>query len=103
MSVLVNFAIFPTDKGDSVSEFVSQVIKMISESGFAYKLNSMGTVVETNTMDEALDIISKSYKVLEPFSKRVYCTATFDIQKAKDNRLSGKIASIENRIGEVKK
>ncbi len=101
MSVLVNFAMFPTDKGDSVSEFVSQVIKMISECGFAYKLNSMGTVVETDTMDEALEIISKAYKVLEPFSKRVYCTATFDIQKAKANRLSGKIASIEEKIGKV--
>ena len=102
MSVLLNFAIFPTDKvGDSASPYVSKVIKMISESGISYKLNPMGTTIETETMDEALEIVNRSYKILEPDHNRVYCTITMDIRKGKSNRMEGKIQSIESKIGKV--
>jgi len=101
MSVLVEFAMFPTDKGDSVSPYVSRIIKMIKEHTESYKLTPMGTVFETNTMEEALDILNKAYKELEPDCKRVYSSVKFDIQKEKDNRLTSKVASIENKIGKV--
>jgi len=102
MSVLVNFAIFPTDSGTSVSKYVSKVIQMISESGYEYKLNPMGTSIETETMKEALKIIEDSYKIVDDH-ERVYCVANFDIQKDKSNRILSKIKSIEEKIGEVKK
>lgn len=103
MSVLANFAIFPTDKGTSVSKYVSQVIYMIKESGVDYKLTSMATIIETETFSEALEIINKAYEILEPHSERVYCTATFDIKKSKTGRINNKIKSIEDKIGEVNK
>lgn len=103
MSVLVNFAMFPTDKGDSVSKYVSQIIHMIRESGSSYKLTSMATIIETETLEEALDIINRAYKILEPHSNRVYSSITMDIQKNKSERISGKVKSIENKIGEVNK
>lgn len=103
MSVLLEFAMFPTDKGTSVSLYVSKIIEMIRESGHSYQLTAMGTIIETNTLEEALEIIGKAYKELEPFSDRVYSSVKFDIQKNKNNRLSGKIKSIEMKIGEVKK
>lgn len=103
MSVLLNFAMFPTDKGDSVSQYVSQVLKHIKESGVTYKLNPMGTSIETDTMEEALKIVQESYDILEPLSNRVYCAITIDAQKYKSNRIVSKIASIESKIGEVNK
>ncbi|MBK3517943.1 MTH1187 family thiamine-binding protein [Carboxylicivirga marina] len=103
MSVLLNFAMFPTDKGDSVSQYVSQIIKHIKESGVSYKLNPMGTTVETDTMEEALKIVQESYDILEPVSNRVYCSINIDAQKNKGERISSKIASIEAKIGDVNK
>jgi uncharacterized protein (TIGR00106 family) len=104
MSVLLEFAMFPTDKtGDSASESVSKVINMINKSGITYKLTAMGTIIETETVEEALDIVNRSYKVLEPFSKRVYSTITLDIRKGKSDRLNQKIDSIESKIGKVNK
>ena len=41
MSVLLEFAMFPTDKGDSVSKYVSKVIDMIKNSGLDYKLTAI--------------------------------------------------------------
>jgi uncharacterized protein YqgV (UPF0045/DUF77 family) len=46
MSVLFEFAMFPTDKGESVSKYVSKIIDMIDKSGVDYKLTPMGTVIE---------------------------------------------------------
>ncbi len=99
MSVLVEFAMFPTDKGESVSEYVSRIIKMIDESGIPYKLTPMGTVFETETVDEALKIIGEAYKQLEPDCNRVYSVVKFDIRKGRSNRLVQKIKSVESKLG----
>ena len=101
MSVLLEFAMFPTDKGESASPYVSRIIKAIRESGYPYKLTPMGTVIETTTMKEALSIIEQAYKQLEPDCDRIYSSLKFDIRKGKDNRLEGKIKSIEDKIGDV--
>lgn len=103
MSVMLSYAIFPTDKGSSVSEYVSNVIKMVSQCGFPYKLTPMSTIVETETMDEALEVINQSYKLLEPFCDRLYLSLTMDIKKGEMKRMEQKIHSIESKIGPVSK
>ena len=101
MSVLLEFAMFPTDKGASVSNYVSKVIDMIRLSGKSYKLTAMGTIVETETLPQALEIVNKAYQVLEPHADRVYSSIKLDIRKNTEDRLTKKIASIENKIGKV--
>lgn len=99
MSVLMNYAMFPTDKGSSVSEFVSKIVKMVSESGFDYKLTAMGTIVETETLEQALEIVKKSYNLLEKDTQRVYCSVNFDIQTNKPiGRMEGKVKSVEEKL-----
>ena len=107
MSVLLEFAMFPTSAdgrvGAGVSVSVSKIIDMIDQSGVAYQLTPMGTIIETDTMREALDIIEKAYEALAD-CERIYSSLKFDIRKGKSNRLKTKIASVEKRIGrEVKK
>jgi uncharacterized protein (TIGR00106 family) len=101
MSVLVEFAMFPTDKGESVSEYVSRIIKMFKESDINYQLTPMGTIYEVDTIEEATEIINKSYKLLEPDCNRVYTAIKMDIRKNKNNRMKQKIESIKNKIGDV--
>lgn len=101
MSVLMEFAMFPTDKSGSASEYVSRIIKLIKESGYDYQLTAMGTIIETSTIAEALALVEKSYQLLEPDSSRVYSAIKFDIRKGRVGGLKQKIQSIEKRIGEV--
>jgi len=101
MSVLVEFAMFPTDKGESVSEYVSRIIKMFKESNIPYELTPMGTVFEVDKIEEATEVINKAYKLLEPDCNRVYTTIKMDIRKGKKNRMKQKIESIKKKIGEV--
>lgn len=103
MSILLNFAMFPTDKGRSgVSEYVSKVLKMIADSGVSYKLNPMGTTIETTTMKEALDIVHRAYQILEPLSDRIYTTINIDARKGHKNAMESKIKSVEDKIGSLK-
>ena len=106
MSVLLEFSMFPTSEncrdGSSVSKQVSKIIGAIDKSGVLYQLTPMGTVVETDTMREALDIIELAYEQVSECD-RVYSSLKFDIRKGKNNRLTSKIESIEKHLGkEVK-
>lgn len=106
MSVLLSMAMFPIDKSEneSKSKEVSEIIKVIRESGVGYQLTSMATIIETDTLREALDLIEKCYNKLEEIGcKRVYSTLTFDIKTQNSNRIKSKIKSVEEHIGEVSK
>lgn len=102
MSVLLEFAMFPTDKEESVSPYVSQVIAMIRDSGANYQLTPMGTIIETDTLEEAMNMVQQAYAALDKAGcNRVYSSLKLDIRKGKDNRLSGKLDSVREKIGEV--
>ena len=100
MSVLLEFSMFPTSddcrSGASVSSQVSKIIDAIDKSGVNYKLTPMGTVVETETMREALDIIELAYDQLD--CERIYSCLKFDIRKNTKNRLKTKIDSVQKEL-----
>lgn len=94
----MEFAIFPTDKGISVSNDVSRVIKMIKNSGFPYQLTAMGTLVETPDVTKALNIVEKSAEILGENSDRIYSSIKLDIKKGAQNMLQNKVKSIEDKL-----
>ena len=103
MSVLIEFAMFPTDKGESVSKYVSRIIKYIDSQEYAYQLTPMGTIIETENIAEALKIIESCYDQLEPDCNRVYSSIKIDIRKGGKGRMRSKIQSIEDKIGNINK
>lgn len=102
MSVLLEFAMFPTSdecrNGSSVSHQVSKIIDMIDQTGLAYQLTPMGTIVECESVPEALRVVERAYEQLGK-CERVYSTIKLDIRKGKTDRLNGKIESVESKIG----
>jgi uncharacterized protein (TIGR00106 family) len=103
MSVLLEFSIFPLDRGESVSREVSQVIKMIRESGYDYQLTAMGTLIETEQVDQALAIVEKAADLLgRAGCNRIYTAIKMDIRVGQENRLEGKPRSIQAHIGKTK-
>ena len=99
MSVLMEFAIFPTDKGESVSAYVARVIRAIKESGHPYQLTAMGTIVETETMAEATELLNRAYAALAEDCNRVYATAKFDVRTGPMGRLEAKVRAVEEKLG----
>jgi len=93
--VLVEFSMFPTDKGESVSPYVSQIIDLIDKSGFTYQLTPMGTVLE-GTWEEVFGVITSCFKVLEPQSNRISSAIKVDFRKGDKSRMKSKIEKIES-------
>ena len=101
MSILLELTMFPADKGESVSRYVSEVIKVIKESGYPYVLTPMSTIIEFETFEEATELLNKCYKVLEPLSNRIYAVCKFDIRKGRSNRIKQKIESIKKYVNDL--
>jgi uncharacterized protein (TIGR00106 family) len=90
------------DQGAGVSAFVSPVIAMIRESGHDYRLSAMGTIVETETLPEALALIERAHIILDSLGcERIYATVKLDIRRGRSGRLQGKIDAVRQRIGEI--
>ena len=96
--VLAEFAMFPTDKGESVSEYVSQVIDTIDKSGITYQLTPMGTILEGG-WDEVMGVITQCFKVLEPQSSRISTAVKVDYRAGDKSRMTSKIDKIQSVLG----
>jgi uncharacterized protein (TIGR00106 family) len=102
MSILLEFSMFPLDRGESLSAEVSQLIELIRESGVDYRLTAMGTLIETERLDEALGLVARCGELLQQQgSRRIYSSLKLDIREGPAGRLQGKIESVEQHIGSV--
>lgn len=98
MAVLMDFAIFPTDKGAHVSHEVTLVVDYIKKSGFTFQLTAMGTLVETDTVAQALKLVEEATKILEPGCNRMYLTLKMDIKPGANQMLVEKVKSVERKL-----
>ena len=96
--VLLEFSMFPLDKGESVSQYVARSIDIIDRSGLAYQTHSMGTVLE-GEFDAALDVVRRCYEAMAADCARIECSIKFDARKGATGRLQGKVASVEAKLG----
>lgn len=98
MSTLLEFSMTPLDKGESVSIYVSRSLKIIDESGVPYRLNPMGTVLEGD-WNEVIGVVTKCFERMKQDCKRISIAMKIDHREGKENRLEGKIASVEKKVG----
>jgi uncharacterized protein (TIGR00106 family) len=98
MSVVIEFAIFPTDKGESKSRYVAKVIEMIKDSGVNYIFTPMGTIIETDSVKEGLDIVNRAYEILQADCNRIYSTIKIDYRAGYKNRLEQKVKSVKSKL-----
>lgn len=104
--MLVSLTMFPSAKSSkaaSSSEAVAKVISIIDRSGLPYKLGPMSTAIE-GSWDEVMAVVNKARLALRREYPRVYIVIQIDDRKGARKRLTGKIESVEKRLGrEVRK
>ena len=64
MSVLMQLSMFPTNTQGSKSKEVSEILKIIRDSGLNYQLTSMNTIVEAKTLNPDFAIGYSWYKLI---------------------------------------
>lgn len=101
MSVLLEFAMFPTDKGASVSHYVARMERVIRAHSYPCQLTAMGTLIETESIEEATALINECYGALAADCDRVYCTAAIDIRKGRQDCLHRKVEAVEEKLRQM--
>ncbi len=98
MSYILSLSMFPVDKGESLSGYVSKVSKIIDDSGLNYVITPMATIIESENIDSLLSIVRKGFEVLEENSNRVYANIAIDYRKSGLGRLEQKVKSLKSKI-----
>ena len=96
--VLLEFSMSPMDKGESVSNYVSRSLKIISESGVDYRRKVVYSLLE-GEWDEVMTVVKRCYETMRSDCKRITCSVKIDYREGKKGRLTSKIASVEDKLG----
>lgn len=99
MSYILSVSIFPVDKGgESLSRYVSKVSKVIDGSGLEYVITPMATMIESENIDDLLNIVKMGIEALKEDSNRVYANMAIDYRKSGLGRLKQKVESLKSKI-----
>jgi uncharacterized protein (TIGR00106 family) len=97
MSVIVEFSIFPMDKGESLSPYVARALKLIQDSGLPHELNPMGTCVEGEWKD-VMSLVDRCFQELQKDCNRINLSLKADYRKGPGGRLKTKIESVRAKL-----
>ena len=97
MSVIVDFSLFPLDKGESLSAYVARSIKIIEESGLPYDFRAMGTSIE-GEWDEVMAVVSRCFEAMRRDCRRISLSLKADYRKGPSGRLQRKVASVKEKL-----
>lgn len=101
--MLAEFSVVPIGKGESVSQYVAECVKVVDRSGLPYKLNPMGTVVEGD-YDAVMAVVRECHMRVMSMATRVITTVKVDDRKGATDMIDRKVRSVEEKVGkEVKK
>jgi uncharacterized protein (TIGR00106 family) len=97
MSVIIEFSIFPLDKGESLSRHVARALNIIQESGLPYELNPMGTCVE-GEWAEVMTVVDQCFQALQKDCSRISLALKADYRKGSTGRLKSKVESVKEKL-----
>lgn len=95
--VIAEISAFPIGKGESLSESVAEVVKVIKGSGLKYQLGPMGTAIE-GEWDEVVKLITRCRDVLIQSNNRIYMTIKIDERKNMAHGMAHKMSAVENKL-----
>lgn len=96
--ILLEFAMTPLGKGDSVSAYVARSLDIIDRSGLPYQLTPMGTIIE-GEWDAVLAVVTACHEALRADCERVGVQIKIDSRAGGGGRLKGKVAAVEAKLG----
>jgi len=96
--MLAEFSVVPLGKGESVSQYVAECLRIVEDSGIRYRINPMGTVLEGG-FDEVMGVIKECHFRVMGMSTRCITSIKIDDRKGVADALDKKVESVENLVG----
>jgi uncharacterized protein (TIGR00106 family) len=96
--MLACFTVIPAGVEGGVKHLVAEVLKIVDESGLAYKLGAMNTTLEGEP-DEVMEVIMRCHRRMLELCPRVLTNISIDDRKGASGRLTGKVLDVEQLLG----
>ena len=96
--VLLEFSLYPTDKGTSVSDYVKRNLEIIDDSGLPCRLGPMGTTLE-GEYDEVMAVVKQCFDRMSEDCGRVACQMKIDYRAGYSDRLDAKVQTLKDKTG----
>ena len=101
-NMLIAFSIAPAGVGElsgpdpsgSVSEAVTEAVRIVRESGLPNRTDSMFTTIEGD-WDECMDVVKRACEAVGRYGCRVSLVLKADIRQGHTGELTGKVARVE--------
>ncbi|MFW5486883.1 MAG: MTH1187 family thiamine-binding protein [Desulfovibrio sp.] len=100
MSAILELTISPMDKGGSLTPYVSRAVGIIKSCGLPYIFGPMGTCIE-GEYDAVMGVARQCFEALKTDCDRISITMRVDYRKQGENRLAGKVQSVEAELAEL--
>jgi uncharacterized protein (TIGR00106 family) len=96
--MLLEFSMYPTDKGESVSSYVARSLEIIDQSGVSYRLGPMGTTLE-GEFDEVFGVVRQCFERMSQDCDRIACIVKVDWRRGRSGRLTAKVDKVKQITG----
>lgn len=97
MSAMAFVSISPLGDGESVSKSVAQAVQKIKDSGLNWELTPMGTIIESQSLKEVLNVINDAVESLSD-SNRISVSVKIDYRKSKPLDMNSKVDSVLKKL-----
>ncbi|WP_457614163.1 MTH1187 family thiamine-binding protein [Methanopyrus sp.] len=99
MAVVMEISFYPIGTGSpSVSDEIAEVVGALKEAGFEPRVGPMGTVVEVETFEDALEALRVAREAALRTVDRAVFVVKIDERKDKELTAEGKVRSVERKI-----
>ncbi len=97
--VIVQFSTSPLGEGVGISEYVAKALRVVKDSGVKFQLTPMSTILETDTLEEALNVIIKAHQsIADAGARRVITDIKIDDRRDKPRSMEDKVNKVQNQI-----
>lgn len=94
---MAEFSVVPIGKGESVSEYVAECVRIVQASGLPFRLCPMGTVLE-GEYDEVMGVVRLCHMKVMEMCPRVITTVKIDDRKGADGAIDRKVESVLSKL-----
>lgn len=95
--MIAEFSVVPIGKGESLSPFVAECLRIVRSSGLVHQFTPMGTILEGD-FDVVMKTIVECHMKVKGMSNRVLTNIKIDDRSGGKDEIHRKVASVERKF-----
>jgi len=95
--MIAQFKVVPIGKGESLSPYVAECVRIVQASGLKYQLTPMSTILEGEWGD-VMEVIGKCHSKVRSMSHRVVTSIEVDDREGRGDAMEQKVRSVQEKL-----